>query len=373
MRFRFTFTKSYAGWRTSIGDRRIRAKFPLILGFALVTALGHVAGAQSVQQPASTVPEIPVPTLQGAALPVPEGASISGTVVDQDGEVVRNVRIVLSRPGLASNTSQETLSDTNGYFIFTGVTSGPFQLSLTAPGFALLEKTGVLQGEDLLVTPIALLVAPADVAVEVKESQEQVAEDQVKVQEKQRLFGVIPNYYVSYVPNAAPLTTKLKFQLAWKSTVDPVSFAITGVVAGIGTGSGYLWRLRTGHAGLCQALRRRLRRLRLRNIYWRRNSAGSIEAGSALLLERNGRHEKQSLVCHRELGDLQGRQWAMATELLCHHRGLGRGRHLEPVLSRARPEWGRINLRKRTYRDRLWGAGKYRARIFPAQDHTPCP
>jgi hypothetical protein len=72
---------------------------------------------------------------------------------------------------------------------------------------------------------------------------EQVAEDQVIVEEKQRLFGVIPNYYVSYVSNPAPLTTKLKFQLAWKSTIDPVSFGLNGAVAGIqqaeNTFSGY--------------------------------------------------------------------------------------------------------------------------------------
>jgi hypothetical protein len=35
------------------------------------------------------------------------------------------------------------------------------------------------------------------------------------------------------VPNAAPLTPKQKFQLAWKSTIDPVSFGVTGVVAGV--------------------------------------------------------------------------------------------------------------------------------------------
>jgi hypothetical protein len=62
---------------------------------------------------------------------------------------------------------------------------------------------------------------------------EQVAEDEIKVEEKQRLLGVFPNFYVSYIPNAVPLTKKQKFELAWKVTVDPVSFAVTGVVAGI--------------------------------------------------------------------------------------------------------------------------------------------
>ena len=70
-----------------------------------------------------------------------------------------------------------------------------------------------------------------------------MAEDEIKAQEKQRLLGVIPNFYVSYIPDAAPLDTKQKFELAWKSTIDPITFALTGALAGIeqadNTFSGY--------------------------------------------------------------------------------------------------------------------------------------
>jgi hypothetical protein len=71
----------------------------------------------------------------------------------------------------------------------------------------------------------------------------EVAAEELKVEEKQRIFGVIPNFYVSYVPNAAPLASKQKFQLAWRTTMDPVNFAITGAIAGVqqatNTFSGY--------------------------------------------------------------------------------------------------------------------------------------
>jgi hypothetical protein len=60
-----------------------------------------------------------------------------------------------------------------------------------------------------------------------------VAEEEIKNQEKQRVFGVFPNFYVSYVPNAAPLNSKQKFQLAWRATIDPVNFVLIGAVAGI--------------------------------------------------------------------------------------------------------------------------------------------
>ena len=71
----------------------------------------------------------------------------------------------------------------------------------------------------------------------------EVAEEELKVEEKQRVFGVIPNFYVSYVPNAAPLAPRQKFHLAWRSTIDPVNFALIGVIAGVqqadNTWSGY--------------------------------------------------------------------------------------------------------------------------------------
>ena len=43
------------------------------------------------------------------------------------------------------------------------------------------------------------------------------------VEETQRVLGVIPNFYVTYVPDAPPLTRKQKYSLAWKSSIDPVT------------------------------------------------------------------------------------------------------------------------------------------------------
>ena len=38
---------------------------------------------------------------------------------------------------------------------------------------------------------------------------------------------------MSYDHHAVPLAPKQKFELAWKTTVDPVSFGVTGAIAGI--------------------------------------------------------------------------------------------------------------------------------------------
>ena len=47
------------------------------------------------------------------------------------------------------------------------------------------------------------------------------------------MFGFIPNFYVTYDPHPVSLTSKQKFELAWKTTVDPVTFAIIGGIAGV--------------------------------------------------------------------------------------------------------------------------------------------
>jgi hypothetical protein len=62
----------------------------------------------------------------------------------------------------------------------------------------------------------------------------EIATEQVKIEQTQRIFGIIPNFYVSYDgANAAPLTTKMKFDLALKVSYDPVTIAGVGLVAGL--------------------------------------------------------------------------------------------------------------------------------------------
>jgi hypothetical protein len=74
---------------------------------------------------------------------------------------------------------------------------------------------------------------PFSISVDVTATRVEQAERQIKDQEQQRLFGVLPNFFVSYLPDAAPLNTRQKFQLSWKSRLDPVQFAVVGIVAGV--------------------------------------------------------------------------------------------------------------------------------------------
>lgn len=213
-----------------------------------ITAAAILSAVSALAQTlAAGMPETSTPAQQDDP-PGPKSGSISGTVVDQSGAVVANVKIALAQQGPASK--RETLSDSNGYFLFLDVTPGPFQISYTASGFAPVQTSGVLQpGENYIAPQVTLTIPSANVDVEVSLRSEQVAVEEVKLEEKQRVLGFIPNFYVSYVPNAAPMTTKLKFQLAWKSTIDPFSFLITGGVAGVEQADNYFSGYGQGAAG----------------------------------------------------------------------------------------------------------------------------
>jgi len=184
--------------------------------------------------PASGPPDAQA-TVASASGQLPDqqlSGSIRGTVVDERGTAVAGALVKITRE--AQLPSQEVQTSEDGQFSFENIAPAPFQLSITAPGFATQSFSGQLRsGEIDLIPQIALALATNVTEVRVEFSQIELAQEQLKDQEKQRVLGFIPNFYVSYVPDAAPLTSKQKFQLAWKSTIDPVTFGITGAVAGI--------------------------------------------------------------------------------------------------------------------------------------------
>jgi len=168
-------------------------------------------------------PQLPAPRLPG---------SVSGTILDRTGTAVVGARVRLTRDELPP--SREVVTDDQGKFFFAHIAPGPFQLTITSEGFAPQTTSGNLNSGENYTAPLIELVLATNVTeVRVTFTQVELAQEQLKDQEKQRVLGVIPNYYVSYVANAAPLNTRQKFQLAWKSTVDPFTFGFTAAIAGI--------------------------------------------------------------------------------------------------------------------------------------------
>jgi hypothetical protein len=172
-----------------------------------------------VSSPGKTTPDDPAP------------GYISGTILDQSGAV--NVGADVRLADERQTFHQQVKSGGNGEFLFTAVAAGSFHLTVKSPGFSTREFSAtLLPGETYLVPPIILTVAPAVTELHVSDhplTPVQVADMQVNEQQKQRVFGFIPNFYVSYDRDALPLNAKQKFKLAWKTTSDP--FTIVGVAA----------------------------------------------------------------------------------------------------------------------------------------------
>ena len=69
-----------------------------------------------------------------------------------------------------------------------------------------------------------------------EETQRKKAAEQIKEQEHQRVLGILPAFNTSYRGDAVSLTPKEKISLAFRSAVDPVTFATAFFVAGLHEG-----------------------------------------------------------------------------------------------------------------------------------------
>lgn len=195
----------------------------------LLCGLPSAALAQS-QQPATNAPQTQGQVQQPAN--PQEAGSISGTVVYQEGEPIGGARVVLTHPGLTS-PSQETTTGDEGQFSFDRVAPGPFQITVTGEDFGTKTSSGELHpGEALIIPQITLPIATVMTEVKVKPPEE-IAQEEVQQAEKQRVFGVIPNFFVSYDSDPVALRPRQKFSLAWKSVLDPTTFVGAAAVGGI--------------------------------------------------------------------------------------------------------------------------------------------
>jgi hypothetical protein len=110
------------------------------------------------------------------------------------------------------------------------VEPGNYKITIAASGFAVWTATNVAvaSSDSQPLLSAVLQVAAASSSVNVTLSQHELATEQLKTEEKQRLLGVLPDFFVSYAPNAAPLTAAQKFQLGWKTIIDPWQPGIDG-------------------------------------------------------------------------------------------------------------------------------------------------
>jgi hypothetical protein len=153
-------------------------------------------------------------------------ATIIGTATDVNGDAIPNATVVLKE--VDNNDPRTIVTNENGLFEFHEVKPGiPYQICISAEGFADWRSSPITlsPGQFKIVTGIQLRIATERIAVDVHYDPIEVATQQFKAEEKQRVFGIIPNFYVSYETDPAPLTSKMKFKLALKVSTDPVTAA----------------------------------------------------------------------------------------------------------------------------------------------------
>ena len=169
---------------------------------------------------------------QQISVPEPQTGTIVGTVTDVNGGTVPGATVSLESSSLPDPQRVET--NDNGFFQLDHLKPGtPYHVTISASGFANWTSPEVTlrPGQYLELTGIELRIAAAVTTVNAVLSTEEIAREQERVEEKQRVLGFIPNFYAVYDRNAVPLTPKLKFRLALKTSTDPVTFLGASFVA----------------------------------------------------------------------------------------------------------------------------------------------
>ncbi len=159
--------------------------------------------------------------------------SILGTVTDIDDAPIPDATVVLQGPTADDRHTLATKDD--GVFSFQDVTPGiPYQITVTSAGFSEWDSSVTLElGQKKSLTDVKLRIEGKQRTVIVAYSPQEIVKQQLKAEEKQRILGFIPNLYVTYEPHPEPLTTEMKFHLAYKSLTDPVFWGWLATWSGI--------------------------------------------------------------------------------------------------------------------------------------------
>ena len=149
---------------------------------------------------------------------------VIGTVLDLNGHPVADATVLLE--GNGSNDRHAVITKDDGAFAFRDLASGLYQISISAETFEEWTASVTVEaGQNKTLTDIQLRIEVVQKAVTVAYSPEQVATQQFKTEEQQRILRFIPNMYVVYDPHPEPLTTRRKFEMAYRDITHPTFFA----------------------------------------------------------------------------------------------------------------------------------------------------
>jgi hypothetical protein len=170
---------------------------------------------------------------QQADAPQPQRASIHGTVTDVDDAAIPGAALTVDGP--PGSEHRMLKSDEAGSFEVKDLAPATtYTITVRANGFADFTSRALVltPGQTLDLSEIKLKISVVETTVAAL-TVEQLATQQVKAEEKQRVLGIVPNYFVVYDKNAVPMTKKLKYELAFKAATDVVSIAGDVFLAGV--------------------------------------------------------------------------------------------------------------------------------------------
>lgn len=202
----------------------VRAGIVLLVAAAFPSAL--------FAQMSQTASQAPVEPAQIRSDPNRTGG-VSGSVADTTGALIPGATITLTAPG--DKTPLASLkSDADGRFSFEGLRLGEYEIIVAVPGFASYtsRRLSLVEVEPREIVEIRLPLPVGAADAEVTVTRREIASEEIHAAEQQRVLGIFPNFYTSFVWNAEPLDTRQKFSLALHATTDPVAFITAGVVAG---------------------------------------------------------------------------------------------------------------------------------------------
>jgi hypothetical protein len=228
----------------SLWLRRVRCAVALMVSAPIVFAAAQQPAPQRETSPAAKAEPAPARAAEAPhnALEPSATASVSGKVTDTDGAAVPSAHVSLQ--DVESNATRNVDSDDQGGFFFAGVPPGRYVVSVRRAGFSpwkIRDVVIVAEGQNVVLPEIQLGVEEINTTV-----------NAITVEKHQRILGALPNFYVSYVPDAAPLTRKQKFKLAVHVSADPVTYFSVGVNAGIEQWQGDFAGYGQGFSGFAQ-------------------------------------------------------------------------------------------------------------------------
>jgi len=177
---------------------------------------------------------VSVPAAAQDGSTVSQVAMLIGTITDVNNDTVPEATVMVE--GTSTNDRHTLKADESGFFQLHDLTPGvSYHLRVTATGFAQWDSSAIVltPGQCKILTGVQLHLEQTNTTVEVRYSAEEVATEQVQIQEAQRVLGIIPNFYVVYDANPEPMTTTLKFRLALRVARDPVTVLGIGFLSGV--------------------------------------------------------------------------------------------------------------------------------------------